>query len=177
MMPPGMSIDQTTVGGLATRPDLGRGQAREHAGRLIVQMMDSVAEGKGPEITLIVFGPPKGKMNHHCPSSRHSGLDAVLSNGVVMVATDTAMLDPLAFAQQLGNELFAGANTFVSTTVIDTETNGCSYFLELELGLICLCASKTDLVNNGDFATGSIAEETTSTELLRGERVTAAGEL
>jgi hypothetical protein len=128
--------------------------------------MHGVAEGEGPEITLIVLGPAKSGVNHHSSSRAHGGLDAVFGNSVVMVATNAAMLDPLTLTEKLGAEFFAGVDPVIGAVVAHTDANGCGFLLKGELGLNRLTSSETDLVNHGDFPAGGVAEKSATTELL-----------
>ena len=63
--------------------------------------------------------------------STHSYLDAVLNDGVVMMAANTAIFESLAFGEELIANLFTGVDTVVSTIVTDTNTNGSGLVLEL----------------------------------------------
>jgi len=60
---------------------------------------------------------------------------------------------------------------------LNGDANGRSFTLELQLGLNSFGSSETDLVNNGNLSTSSIAEESAATVFLRRERVTSSGEL
>ena len=91
-----MRIDESAVRGLAAGPDFIGLQAREHAGRRIMEM-NSVTERQRPEIAFIVFRPSESRVDRHSANG---------ANGVLMMAANAAVLVTLTFNQKLGAELF-----------------------------------------------------------------------
>ena len=98
-----MRIDESAVRGLAAGPDFIGRQAREHAGRFIMEM-NSVTERERPEIAFIVFWPSESRVDHHSASGADGVFNAVLSNTILMMAANAAVLDALTFNQKLGAE-------------------------------------------------------------------------
>ena len=54
-----------------------------------------MAESKSPQIKLDMFIPENSGMNHHGESSANNGFDGVSSETVVMVPSNTTLIDAL----------------------------------------------------------------------------------
>jgi hypothetical protein len=151
-------IDESAVRGLAFGPDLIGRQARKHAGGFIMEV-DRVTERKRPEISLIVFGPAKSRMDHHGASSADGGFNAVLSHTILMMTANATVFDTLTlFDEKLRAEFLRSVDPVVGAVILDGYTNRGSLALELELGLNGFGASKTNLMNDGDLTTSGITE-------------------
>jgi hypothetical protein len=57
--------------------------------------VDGMAERHGPEVTMVVFWPTKGRIDHHRASGTNSMLDSVLGYAIMMVAAHATMADTL----------------------------------------------------------------------------------
>jgi hypothetical protein len=100
-----MRIDESAVRGLAAGPDFIGRQARKHARRLIMEM-NSVTERQRPEIAFIVFRPSESRVDHHSASGADGIFNAVLSNTILMMTANAAVLDTLTFYEKLRAEFF-----------------------------------------------------------------------
>jgi hypothetical protein len=136
-----------------------------------------MAEGQGPKVPLIMLGPSKGRINHDGASGPNGVLDGRFSNAIVVVATDAAVFDALPLGGQFGGKLLGGVDPIVRTVVTDVDTNTSGFTLKSELGLNSLSPSETNLMDDGEFPTGSIAEDGPAAKLLSSEVVATSGEL
>ena len=91
---PRMSVDQRTKGGLGAGPELMGREARGLCGILIVEV-DDMANSKGPEVPMTVFGPSKGSKDHDGATCPNGVLDGIFSNPIMMVPPDPTMLGSL----------------------------------------------------------------------------------
>ena len=57
--------------------------------------MNSMAECQRPKVLFVMLGPTKGGMDHHRTGGSYNVLNCVLSNAVVVMATDAAVVDYL----------------------------------------------------------------------------------
>ena len=57
--------------------------------------MDGMAECHRPKVLFVMLGPTKGGVDHHRTRGPYDVLDCVLSNAVVVMATDAAVVDYL----------------------------------------------------------------------------------
>ena len=89
-----MGLNEGAVRRLAAGPHFSRRQPRQNVWGIIVQL-GSVAEVLRPKITLIVFWPTQGRVDNHCVINWGSSLDNVLCNCIVIVASESAVIDIL----------------------------------------------------------------------------------
>ena len=88
-----MSIHKTAEGPGGTRPNFVQREFGLHGGNRVVEM-HSVAEGHMPQLLVILGGPPKGSMDHHCAGQL---LDGIFGNSV---GTHATVMDGLPFSKK-----------------------------------------------------------------------------
>ena len=54
-----------------------------------------MAECQSPKVILVMLGPTKVGVDHHCTRGPYDVLDLVLSDAVVVMATNAAVVDCL----------------------------------------------------------------------------------
>jgi hypothetical protein len=139
--------------------------------------MDRMAKSKGPEVLVIMFGPSQGCVYHHGARSPNSVFDGVFSHPIVVVSTDSAMLYPLSLRRKLGCEFLGRIDSIIRAVSMNLNTDCGSLSFKTELGLNSLCASQSDLVNNGQLSACGIAEDSSAPIFLGGEIVASCREL
>ena len=114
---PRVSVDAGDEPVFDTRPNISRSEVRRHAGNLIVKM-NSMAEIKRPQITLVMFMPINSGTNNHGASGLNNGLYGVFCNTVVMVPTNDTVLDTFTFCVKFTREIFGGVDAIVGEIVL-----------------------------------------------------------
>jgi hypothetical protein len=139
--------------------------------------MNSVTERQRPEIAFIVFRPSESRVDHHSASGADGVFNAVLSNTILMMTANAAVLDTLTFNEKLGAEFFRSVDAIIGAVILNGHANRGSFTLKLKLGLNGFGSGEANLMNHWDLATSSITEESSTSILLRRERVTTGGEV
>ena len=57
--------------------------------------MNGISECQRPKVLFVMLGPTKGGVDHHCTRGPYDVLDLVLSDAVVVMATNAAVVDCL----------------------------------------------------------------------------------
>jgi hypothetical protein len=104
-------------------------------------------------------------------------LNCVLRDAIVMMATDTAVLDALTLGGQLSGKLLGSLDPIVGAVGTGLNARSGSFAFKTELGLNGLSSSETDLVNDGEFGAGSVTKDGAAAELLGTEIIPSCGEL
>ena len=55
--------------------------------------MNGMAKCQRPKFLFVMLRPTKGGVNHHCTRGPYGILDCVISDAVVVMATDAALVD------------------------------------------------------------------------------------
>jgi hypothetical protein len=173
---PRMRIHKGTEGGLRASPNLVRSETRVLAWDLIVEM-DSVAQGKWPEVAFVVFRPAQGSIYHHGSCRPNAVLDCVFGDAIMVVSAHATVFDTLPFGGELVGKLLGGIDAIVST--VSAHLHACcgSFSFKTEFGLDRFGPGESDLMNHSELGTGCVAEDGASTEFLGGETVATGGEL
>ena len=100
--------------------------------------MNGMDECQTPKVLFVMLGPTKGSVDHHRTRGPYIFLDCILSDAVVVMATDDAMVDCLT----------GEVNTIFSTIFFDMNANGSTFFFKLNSCLYCLRTSQADLMND-----------------------------
>jgi hypothetical protein len=163
-----MGIDETTEQQFGTAPYFVRGKPRALTGNLVVQM-NGVTKGKGPEVTMIVFGPSEGCKDHERATGQEGVFDCIFSNVIVVMATHSTVADALTLGGQFGGEFFRGVNAIAGAVSLHLDTGGGGFPLKTNLGLHRFSAGESNLMDYGQLGTSRITEDSASLELLRQE--------
>jgi hypothetical protein len=91
---PEMGVNKTAKRQLGTAPYLMGSESSALIGDLVVQI-NSMAEGKGPEVTMVVFWPAKSGIDHHRPTGADGILCGIFGHTIVVMPTNAAMTDAL----------------------------------------------------------------------------------
>jgi hypothetical protein len=174
--PPRVGVNERTEGGLGAGPDLVRRETRGLARSLIVQV-DSMAEGKGPEISMIVLGPSKGSKDHDGTTGPNGALDGVFSDSIMVMATDATVFDTLALWDQFSGKFLGSINSIVRAVVTDLDTHRGGFSFKGKLCLHRFSPGEANLMDHGEFPAGGITEDGTTTVLLARDVVAASREL
>jgi hypothetical protein len=162
-----MGVNDGRERGFGSTPNLMGGEARTLSRKLIVER-DGMGEGQRPEVTLIVLRPPESSVDHHGAPGADGVLDGVFRNPIVVMTTNPAMFDPLAFGGELGSKFLGSVDPIVGAIRTDMNTSGGGLSFKAELGLDRFGAGETDLVDHRELGTGGVAKDGTTTELLSG---------
>jgi hypothetical protein len=84
---------------------------RQEACRALIVKRDSVAEGKWPEVVMIVLGPMLSSINCYCTGSANGVLDGIFSNSIVAVASNANMLNALTLGGKFSSKLLGGIDS------------------------------------------------------------------
>jgi hypothetical protein len=142
-----MGIEESAERRLGATPEFMRRETRGLTGDLVVKV-NSVAEGQGPEVALVMLGPTESGVDHEGTPGANSILDSILGHPVVVMAPDAAVLDSLTFQGKLRGEFLGSVYTIVGTIVANLYSGGGGLALKAKLGLNSLGAGQSDLVDD-----------------------------
>ena len=105
-------------------------------------------------------------IGHHRPISMNSSIDAIFGNRIMMVATKATVFYSLTLGDKFVVKIFRCVDAIVGKILVDGNTNGFILMLELEFGLDIFSDVNTDLMNDGNFTTSCVTEQSTTLILL-----------
>ena len=124
----------------------------------LILQVGYMAEGLRPKIMIIVLCPTQGLVDHHCARIVDIGIDTVLCNRIMMVASNSDVIDALTLWDNFIQKILGGVYDIFSTVPLNGDAYICNFSLKLEFGLDSFSSSKSHLMNDSDLDAGCVTE-------------------